>query len=67
MIELDRRLFLKDDYLGKKKGSEAYIVKKIGDIYGVRFKNVNGCFFCRGNLYHLSLLENELKEKFTVI
>lgn len=67
MIELDRRLFLKEDYLGKKKGSEAYIVKKIGDIYGIRFKKTNGCNWCQGNLYHLSLLKNELIEKFSII
>ena len=62
-----KRLFLKIDYLGKKKGDEAYIVKKIGNIYGIRFKNTQGCSWCKGNLYHLSLLEGELQEKFSIL
>ena len=64
---LTKRLFLKVDYLGKKAGEEAYVVKQIGDILGIRFKNTKGCNWCRGNLYHLSLTEEELNQKFSIL
>jgi hypothetical protein len=64
---LTKRLFLKVDYLGKKVGDEAYVVKQIGHILGIRFKNTQGCSWCKSNLYHLSLLEDELNDKFNVI
>lgn len=67
MIGLDSKLFLKESYLGKQAGAEAYIVKKIGSIYGIRFRVTKGCAWCSGNLYHFSFLENELLEKFVVI
>jgi hypothetical protein len=62
-----KRLFLKEDYLGKKKGAEAFIVRQIGEIYGIRFKVTKGCSWCQGNKYHLSLLESELNEKFILL
>ena len=64
---LTKRLFLKVDYLGKKKGDEAYVVKQIGNILGIRFKNTQGCNWCRGNLYNMTILENEVYDKFTVV
>ena len=61
------RLFLKEDFVNWKKGNEAYVLKKVGDVYGIKFITSKGCSWCSGQLYHGTFTEDELKEKFTII
>lgn len=61
------RLFLKNDWIKWKAGSEAYVVKKLGFVYGIKFLTTKGCTWCSGQLYHGTFTLEELKEKFTII